>query len=198
LDDSHTFVKAYPSDEAGYSRQRIGGAYGESFAHTARPAEPAPTLSYGETIRISPKLDSEDLMPSVRKEAPAVKSEETPRIKLEQKTRTMLVVYVVAAVVLAIVVLATGLAISGAAADAAEIQGRVDALNAQLLSQQAEIGDLSDPEVIGKKAEERLGMGPIGDNVATIERAGAVEPVTYEERTNLFDKICDFLSGLFG
>lgn len=151
--------------------------------------------------------EPEDIMPSIKTRAymteqpqeyvePETTEYKEPKKKamLSVKSKVMLAVYIAAVVVLAAVVLATGISLSASTARVTALEGLVAERNAVIAEQVADLAALENDATLTGLATE-LGMQKV--NAATeIELLPEVAPVTYEARTNWFDKLCDWLSNL--
>lgn len=159
------------------------------------------------TDRIMPAAEKEDVMPTIKvrrqveskHDVPEVKQEEKEEVtvvKADAKTKAIMMTYMAVAFVLAMVVLATGLIVTNRAAEVNSLQRDVNFAYNRILGQQDEIGYLADEIVVSQKAD-RLGMSEAG-NIEVIEVIPLNDEVTYEPKTNGFDKFCDFLSNIIG
>lgn len=187
LDDNQTFVKSYPKSAVYFDTDTIA------------PVKTTEAFDTTTTVRIGERAQGEDLMPTVHREEKA----EAPvkkKAQLEQKSKTMLIVYVVLAVVLAVTVFAIGLAVSGVKGQNAQAQSRVDAYAATISAQEAQIMHLMSDDTIRGVATDPNGQLKMVE-IGAVQSLNPIQPaanVDYPERTNFFDKICDFLSGIFG
>ena len=78
----------------------------------------------------------------------------------------------------------------------ADLQNNVRAAYNRVIGQEDAISALSDKNTVSVKADE-LGMGA-ASGYEEIELIELSEEVTYEARTNGFDRFCDFISRLIG
>lgn len=156
------------------------------------------------TRRITPAGDKEDVMPriKVRKESSTVAADTsedktaTPARVVDAKTKAAMITYMAIAFVLAMIVLATGLIITNRTGEVAKLENDVRTAYNRILGQEETMDYLSDGDVVGNKASE---MGMTGAGAPEeIELITLSDGVTYEERTNGFDRFCDFLSRLIG
>lgn len=149
-----------------------------------------------QEMRITPKMDLGDLMPVIKSEDAAEENEQKEAQKLSSKAKIMLCVYLATALILALIVLATGLAITGTSKEVAALENEVKTQSAMLAESEAMLSHLSDDLTITGAATE-LGMVKT-DEAAKIELLKISDKTSYEERTNAFDRFCDFLSGIIG
>lgn len=157
------------------------------------------------TRRITPAADKEDLMPTIKREKRAEKQvsaqqeEESASVTVravDSRTKAVMITYMAIAFVLAMIVLATGLIITSRATEVAKLESDVRTAYNRILGQEETMDYLSDGDVVNSKASE---MGMTGAGAAEeIELIDMADEVTYEERTNGFDRFCDFLSRLIG
>ena len=151
----------------------------------------------------SRKHEKEDVMPSIRTRAYAKESVEEEssvtygaKSKLSGKTKAMLIAYISVVLVLAVTVIATGLAASNINAQSSKLEYEISLKNAQLTEINAEIREYTNLDRIAGAASGN-GMENIG-SVTEIELVPPVDPVEYEGRTNWFDAVCDFVGKIFG
>lgn len=149
-----------------------------------------------QEMRITPKMDLSDLMPVIKSDETAEESEQKDTQKLSSKAKIMLCVYLATALILALIVLATGLAITGTSKEVAALENEVKTQSALLADSEAMLSHLSDDLTITGSATE---MGMVKTEDATkIELIKISDKTSYEERTNAFDRFCDFISGIIG
>ena len=166
------------------------------FTEAKANAAAAAVTEQQQEIRITPKMELVDLMPVIKSEQPVEDNENKEAQKLSSKAKVMLVVYMATALILALIVLATGLAITGASKDVAELENEVRTQSALLADSEAMLRHLSDDVTITGAATD---LGLVKSEAAEeIELIGLSEKTGYEERTNAFDRFCDFLSGIIG
>ncbi|MCH5155572.1 MAG: hypothetical protein J1F69_03110 [Clostridiales bacterium] len=150
--------------------------------------------------------DREDVLPTLKTRAyatekpaedivqkPAKATAKRTRAALDSKTKILLCVYVVVALVLAIAVIATGVSISKASAQADMIAKSVTQKQEVIARQQQELAHLQDDDTIRGKAMEK-GMVPAGEPSFSV---GNVESVDYPEatpRTDGWDEFFDWMS----
>lgn len=147
-----------------------------------------------QNVRIMPRMDFDDLMPVIKNEEVQERKEETR--KLSSKAKVMLVVYLATALILALIVLATGLAITGASGEVAALENEVRTQSAVLAESEAVLAHLSDDVTITGAAVNQ-GMVKT-DAQKEIELIELTDKTNYEARSNAFDRFCDFVSGIFG
>lgn len=154
------------------------------------------TAEKAQEMRITPKMDLSDLMPVIKSDETAEESEQKDTQKLSSKAKIMLCVYLATALILALIVLATGLAITGTSKEVAALENEVKTQSALLADSEAMLSHLSDDLTITGSATE---MGMVKTEDATkIELIKISDKTSYEERTNAFDRFCDFISGIIG
>ena len=146
-------------------------------------------------------------MPTIRRRAQKGDSvEDVPEIKADKekgeervvdgKTKAVMLTYVAVAFVLALIVLATGFIVTNRTAQVANLQNEVKTAYSKIVGQEDAINGLSDKNAVSIKAGE-LGMSNAGA-AEEIELIPIAEEVTYDARTNGFDRFCDFISRLIG
>ena len=179
------YVSISPEVEVKPFKETASQTGGASFA-----AEKA------QEMRITPKMDLSDLMPVIKSDETAEESEQKVTQKLSSKAKIMLCVYLATALILALIVLATGLAITGTSKEVAALENEVKTQSALLADSEAMLSHLSDDLTITGSATE---MGMVKTEDATkIELIKISDKTSYEERTNAFDRFCDFISGIIG
>lgn len=179
------YVSISPEVEVKPFKETASQTGGASFA-----AEKA------QEMRITPKMDLSDLMPVIKSDETAEESEQKDTQKLSSKAKIMLCVYLATALILALIVLATGLAITGTSKEVAALENEVKTQSALLADSEAMLSHLSDDLTITGSATE---MGMVKTEDATkIELIKLSDKTSYEERTNAFDRFCDFISGIIG
>lgn len=179
------YVSISPEVEVKPFKETASQTGGASFA-----AEKA------QEMRITPKMDLSDLMPVIKSDETAEESEQKDTQKLSSKAKIMLCVYLATALILALIVLATGLAITGTSKEVAALENEVKTQSALLADSEAMLSHLSDDLTITGSATE---MGMVKTEDATkIELIKISDKTSYEERTNAFDRFCDFISGIIG
>lgn len=198
---------AYAEKPTSRKSESVAFSQPSVIEYSSRPRyismEQVRTISAPARVKKSRKREKEDVMPSIRTRAyaqPQVKEEparETrERTRLSGKTKAALFVYMALALTLAIAVIATGLAVSNINASADAIENEIAIKNERVISQNAEILRLTDPDRVAGAALGN-GMEKV-ENTVDVELIPTVEPVKYEGRTNWFDKFCDWLSKIIG
>lgn len=145
--------------------------------------------------------NAESVMPSIKTRKVLEDKEEQKqtverRSSLSFKTKAMLCVYAAVVVALAAIVIATGIMIGGMGSSVEALQAEITSKNTILTQQNAELSALdSDTMVLGQATE--LGMVK-PETSKNIELLPMGETVSYDARTNWFDKFCDWLSNLIG
>ncbi|MCH5165447.1 MAG: hypothetical protein J1G01_03495 [Clostridiales bacterium] len=140
------------------------------------------------------KYATENVAASEEKAAAPVRRE---RRALDARTKVLLCVYIAVAIVLAIAVIATGVSISKASAQADMISRQVVQKQSIIREQEAALAGLLDDDVIRAKAMEQ-GMVQAGDPEYTAPSTETVEYPEATEHTNAFDEFCDWMSKMFG
>ena len=185
IEKKEKYVSISPEVEVKPFKETASQTGGASFA-----AEKA------QEMRITPKMDLSDLMPVIKSDETAEESEQKDTQKLSSKAKIMLCVYLATALILALIVLATGLAITGTSKEVAALENEVKTQSALLADSEAMLSHLSDDLTITGSATE---MGMVKTEDATkIELIKISDKTSYEERTNAFDRFCDFISGIIG
>lgn len=169
--------------------------------YSTRPYTGIETYSEPKHITVrhekAAKRESEDIMPSIKTRAYAEDAKEkAARAKMSSRTKVYLGIYLTVAAVLAILVIATGLAVSNINGTADRLQSEIAAQNEILVAQNAEIMRLTDTDRITGAAVNN-GMEKV-DNATKVDLLPVSEPTRYEGRTNWFDRFCDWLSNLIG
>ncbi len=141
-------------------------------------------------------LDESEFMPTITREERVEGREEQITHKLSSKAKVMLCVYMATAVILAIIVLATGLAIGGASKEVSVLESEVKFQSAQLAEIDEKLTYLGDELTITDAASE-LGLVAV-DNTTEVELLDYADGMNYEVHTSAFDIFCDFVSGIFG
>ena len=166
------------------------------FADTAVSSATVERASGKETYRVTADMTLDELMPTIKSDNRLEENEEQETRKLSSKTKVMLCVYMATALILALIVLATGLAIGGASKEVAVLENEVKFQSAQLAETDVKLSYLGDELTITGAATE-LGMVK-NDSATEVELLDYVDGVNYEARTGAFDKLCDFISKVFG
>lgn len=156
---------------------------------------------HAPSVRRSVRRDPESIMPSL-KTRDVLKTEEKEQVRSQSKSsmpakaKVMLGVYAAVVVVLAAIVIATGIVIGNMGSSVASLQEEISYRNQVVAEQSMELSTLSDENAIRGRAEE-LGM-QTPTSAVEVELLPMGETVSYETRTNWFDKFCDWLSNLIG
>lgn len=162
---------------------------------TVRRAKPS-TASV-ETVKV--RRNKEDFMPVISKKydetAEVEQTVKEERVSASTRTKVILSIYLAIVVILAAVVIGTGIAVSNSAGTVSALESQVLAKNEAILAQQQNLNILSDETYITGRGVE-LNMGKI-KNATTVSLTGGVGKKTYAARTNWFDGVCDWISGLF-
>lgn len=160
------------------------------------------------TIRKPTKVQrrpKEDFMPTVKTLAyeqsergveKSVTKKSSAEVRADAKQKVMLAIYLTVATVLAIAVIAVGIAVSGINGETAELENMIQSRNETLLQQASDIDKYTDLTYIAGKALDN-NMEKV-DEVREITLPPLKEPIKYESRSNWFDKFCDWLSNLIG
>lgn len=134
-------------------------------------------------------------MPTIENEQTAV-PEKKEEQKLSSRAKIMLYVYMATAVILAMIVMITGLAIGRASKEVVSLENTLSAQSQVLTAQNETIAYLGDEATIAEKASE-LGM-TVTSGATAIDLIELVSAPEYSAKTNAFDKFCDFLGGIIG
>lgn len=178
---------------------------GESAVRQVEINEPV-TKKFSGTdsqIRITPERTfsaDKEIMPSViREERYSVSQEQEKHVeaqKLTQKEKVMLCVYGAIAVILALIVFATGMAITSVGNDVSALESRLAARSEIVAMQESELAYYMDDETIINAA---VSMGMESVTAATeLELIDMSAAADYTAKTNPFDAFCDFISSIFG
>ena len=166
------------------------------FTDTAVSSAKVERATSAETYRVTADMTLDEFMPTIKSDNRLEEKEEQETRKLSSKTKVMLCVYMATALILALIVLATGLAIGGASKEVAVLENEVKSQSAQLAETDVKLAYLGDDLTITGAATE-LGMVK-NDGATEVELLDYVDGVNYEARTGAFDKLCDFISKVFG
>lgn len=166
------------------------------FADTAVSSGTVERANARETYRVTADMTLDELMPTIKSDNHLEEKEESETRKLSSKTKVMLCVYMATALILALIVLATGLAIGSASKEVASLESEVKFQSEQLAATDVKLSYLGDELTITGAATE-LGMVKT-DGATEIELIDYVDGASYEARTGAFDKFCDFVSKVFG
>lgn len=149
------------------------------------------------TTRITPALEQDELMPVVRRKEEYEEVEEKKESSaLSSRTKAMVFVYMATALILALIVLATGLAITSANSEVAALESEVRTQSVVLAESENALAHYGDDLTITGSATE---MGMVKNEGATqVELVELNDSVSYNARTNAFDRFCDFLSKIIG
>ncbi len=157
------------------------------------------------------RREKEDLLPTVKTRAYATENsiqEQEEQVEadtvvrkrnhraLDTKTKVLLFVYVAVALALAIAVIMTGVSISSASAEADIYSARISRNQEIINVQQNEFNDLLSAENIRDKAQD-LGMIQAGSPEYSVDPIESVGYPNATERTDWFDKFCDWMSKVF-
>lgn len=154
-------------------------------------------------VRIAPEFTETEFMPVVTREAETEVStredeqiETDNHVNLTHKAKMALCVYIACAFIVAMLVLATGIAITSINGEVVSLENEVRTQSAVLAEKQAVIDYLLDDATVAESAKA-AGM-------VKSEGARAIDLIEMEEvaaptvRTNAFDRFCDFLGSIFG
>lgn len=187
-------------------------------ASSAAASTERPIYSTRETIAVPPrpaspkKIEHADVMPSIKTQkalerapiaaenkdaAPATAQRRRAQTNLNPRTKVLLFVYLAVAFVLAVAVIATGISISRATAQAAELAEEIAAKQATVIVQEETIASLTDEATIRDGAVAN-GMVAAGDPSHTAPRVDKVEYPEAKPHVNGFDRFCDWLSKIIG
>ena len=168
----------------------------KTFADTAVSSGAVERANAREIYRVTADMTLDELMPTIKSDNRLEENEESETRKLSSKTKVMLCVYMATALILALIVLATGLAIGSASKEVASLESEVKFQSEQLAETDVKLSYLGDELTITGAATE-LGMVKT-DGATEIELIDYVDGASYEARTGAFDKFCDFVSKVFG
>ena len=135
-----------------------------------------------------------DTMPTVSKERKPVEQKEVTAISVRNKV--MLGVYLMVALVLSVIVAATGIIIGNRSSELASVEGEIKTATAILNVQEAEIADLMSDASVLERAELSGMIKP--ENVTEVPLIPMNNATGYVESSNFFDRVCDWVSGVFG
>ena len=166
------------------------------FTDTAVSSAKVERATSEETYRVTADMTLDEFMPTIKSDNRLEEKEEQETRKLSSKTKVMLCVYMATAIILALIVLATGLAFGGASKEVAVLENEVKFQSAQLAETDVKLAYLGDDLTITGAATE-LGMVK-NDGATEVELLDYVDGVNYEARTGAFDKLCDLISKVFG
>lgn len=146
--------------------------------------------------RVTIPSETESMPVVVKKEKQVVKVKEKEVTGLDVKSKVMLGIYMVVTLILSIIVATTGILVGNTQTEVADLTAKVRAVSASISMQSAQIDELSSIESVTERAQAD-GMREVsgGETIAFIPMSDADE---YEANTNLFDKVCDFVSSLIG
>lgn len=112
------------------------------------------------------------------------------------KSKIMLGVYMLVALVLSVIVAISGIALGQNATTISNLDGKIDALTVSINAQTVEMNTLSSESAVLDKATT-MGMSEStqANSVTLIPMA---EETVYTANTNFFDQLCDWLETLIG
>lgn len=145
--------------------------------------------------RVTARIDEEELMPVIRR-SEEIEEEKAEERVLSSKEKAMVFVYMAASLILALIVLITGLAITGATKEVNALESEVRTQSVVLAEANELLAHYSDDATIAEAASA-LGMVEAG-NATEVELVELTSKASYTERTNAFDKFCDFFSKIIG
>ena len=146
--------------------------------------------------RVTVPVETETMPVVVKKEKQVAKVEEKEVTSLDVKSKVMLGIYMMVALIMSIIVAATGIIVGNTQAQVNDLSAQVRAVSASISVQSAQISDLASAESVSERAVDS-GMTEIsgGESIAFIPMSDAN---SYEASTNFFDKVCDFVSSIIG
>lgn len=153
-------------------------------------------IERGTVARVTAHMDEETLMPVIRKSEELDEAEKTETRTLSSKEKAMVFVYMAASLILALIVLITGLAITGATKEVNALESEVRTQSVVLAEANELLAHYSDDLTITNSAVD-MGMVQTGETTE-VELVDLTSKASYEERTNAFDKFCDFFSNIIG
>lgn len=190
---SHTVKRVAPEERVVFINPEVEV---KPFADTAGSSGAVERANARETYRVTADMTLDEFMPTIKSDNRLEEKEESETRKLSSKTKVMLCVYMATALILALIVLATGLAIGSASKEVASLESEVKFQSEQLAETDVKLSYLGDELTITGAATE-LGMVKT-DGATEIELIDYVDGASYEARTGAFDKFCDFVSKVFG
>lgn len=162
-------------------------------------------------MKKSPRREKEDFMPSIAgaqkpavKPAAATEVRRKERAQLSSKAKAMLFLYMGIVAIMAVAVIGIGIAVSNVTAQVSGLEQAIASRSEVVARQNSDIERITDLNYIAGVA---MGGNPdtgAGGDMERIDTAVQVEgvqlssPITYEERTNWFDRFCDWISNLIG
>ena len=185
------------------------GRYGIGYRPATRVQVDSPFKPYDVDVESVFKVETENVvervtvpaetetMPVVaKKEKQIVKVEEKEVTGLDVKSKVMLGIYMMVALILSIIVATTGILVGNTQAEVNDLSAQVRAVSASISTQSAQITELSSVESVSERAYAS-GMTEVSDGEA-VAFIPMSEAGSYEASTNFFDKVCDFVSNLIG
>lgn len=172
-----------------------------STSDYGKTAEYVGNVAYPTRKKRTVPRETEDVMPSIKTQAymtekpevtPAPVEKKEKKAVLGAKTKAMLAVYVAAVVILAVVVIATGLALSSGTASLSALERGIAERNRIIAGQVSDLTSLENDATITGMATDQ-GMKK-ADVATEIELLPVVDTPDYSARTNWFDRFCDWLS----
>ena len=195
-----------PDTELTFSRRTpvIEERERRTYAPVERPASPYSGVPAPTRRKRTVPRESEDIMPSIKTQAYMAEKpqQEERRVEMREpkksvmsaKAKAMLCIYVAAVVLLAVVVIATGLALSSGAARVSALEEAVAGRNAVIAEQMSELATLENESTLtGMATDKGMVKGDVATEIELLPVVGATE---YAPRTNWFDKFCDWLNQL--
>ncbi len=154
-------------------------------------------------VRIAPEFTETEFMPVVTRDDETevkVSADERPEVEnhvnLSHKAKMALCVYIACAFIVALLVLATGIALTSVNGEVVNLENEVRSQSAVLAEKQAVIDYLLEDETVAEAAKN-AGMVK-SDGVRAIDLIEMEEVAAPAARTNAFDRFCDFLGSIFG
>ena len=190
-EEDYTEVKPEPTRQASYKVETPA-----SFRMVDEPVVEAPKKPrrvedvMPEIIRQNPTATTTNAVISVEQPAPVVRER-----KLSAAAKRTLVIYMSVVVAIVAAIIATGVVVSGVAAEVAGYETSIAAMEETIRSQTGELGALSDEAVIRDRAED-MGMVDAGDNASSYDRLEIAEPTPDE--SGVFDAVRDWFNSIFG
>ncbi len=132
--------------------------------------------------------------------ATAVKVEQKPEVEnitaLTVKSKLMLGMYMGIAFIISVIVAITGIVLGNSTKSVAALESQVKTASAIVVTQQAQLDELSSEENITDRATANGMVNTEVDGTITLIPVGEGE--TYTSTTNFFDSFCDWFSSVIG
>ncbi len=208
---SRTEFTEYERDRLDAMRMRApqGSRYEQPFTERVDRAERTTTVSRPAQAPAPSRrtYSEEDLMPSIRtmqsvktgksRQSSSAKrmdrAESPERRPLSQNAKLLIAVYAIIVFIALVLIIASGIAANRQADKNAELENSKGALQAEVTVIRNETTAYYTPNLPVDTYEPAADSEVVSFTVSPLS-----DKVTYEPQTNVFDKICDFFSRLFG